>query len=935
MNIRLCLSSFLHFTRPLSSVLRPLSFTILISLTPLLSHADYTEGDYTYTVANGQATITDFNSSFSGALSITSFLGGCPVTSIGDYAFEECTGLTSVTIPGSVKNIRLRAFAWCTGLNDVVIPNSVTTFGASAFESCHGLTSVTIPNSVTSIGDYAFYDCIGLNTLSIGSGVTSIGASAFEYCASLTSVAIPNNVSSIGDSAFYECIGLNTLSFGSGVISIGVSAFECCTSLTSVTIPNNVSSIGDSAFGYCEGLNTVTIGSGVTSIGAYAFQCCGGLISITIPNNVRSIGDSAFDNCAGLNTVFIGSGVTSIGNSAFYICTGLTNITVDAGNPAYASSGDVLFSKDFTILIQYPGGKTGAYAIPPGVTAIGDYAFGGCIGLTGVSIPDSVTNIGDCAFYDCSGLTSVTIPDNVTSIGTGIFGSCTILTNITVAASNRAYASADGVLFDKNFTVLIQCPGGKTGSYAIPGSATNIGSSSFMRCTNLTSVIIPDSVTAIGYDAFFHCTSLTNVTVGCGVTSIGDRAFAWCLDLTSVYFDGNAPTGDNYYLFAGTSATVYYLIGTTGWEPTFGGRPTVLLPYAFTLVDDTVTITAYFGTNSEATIPAFIKGKPVTAIASKAFHNCTGLIRVSIPDSVTTIGDSAFENCTGLTWITIPDGTTSIGDSTFENCTGLTSITIPKTVTSIGDSAFSGCTNLTSVLFQSNPPETLGTNVFSSSTGTIYYLPAFAANWPSTFGERPTVLSGVSYTVSANQATITRFNSPYSGPLTIPIALGGYPVVAIRFNAFSNCTGLTSVIIPARVTSIGNGAFSNCTGLTNLLFRGNVPTIVGSAILSSTPATVYYLPGTTGWGPIFAAHPTVCWNPAVQRDAGFGFASGRFAFNIAGTTNIPVKVEACTNLSTHVWSPVTNASLGVSGKIYVTDPASAALPARFYRIVFP
>ena len=148
------------------------------------------------------------------------------VTSIGSYAFYDCSGLTSVTIPNSVTSIGDFAFYYCSGLTSVTISNSVTSIGNSAFSSCSGLTSVTFPNSVTSIGNYAFSMCSGLTSVTIPNSVTSIGNHAFRYCFGLTSVTIPNSVTSIGDEAFYDCSGLTSVTIGSGVTSIGNNAFD-------------------------------------------------------------------------------------------------------------------------------------------------------------------------------------------------------------------------------------------------------------------------------------------------------------------------------------------------------------------------------------------------------------------------------------------------------------------------------------------------------------------------------------------------------------------------------------------------------------------------------------------------------------------------------------------------------------------------------------
>ena len=356
---------------------------------------------YTYVFSSdNKVTITGCDKSAKGAITIPSEIDGKPVTSIGYKAFEDCTGLTSITIPNSVTSIEDSAFKYCRGLTSITIPNSVTSIGYSAFKYCTRLTSITIPDSVTSIGDWAFDGCTGLTSINVASDNNNYYSDnngvlfnkkkteliRYPEGKSQTSYTIPNSVTSIGVGAFFDCTGLTSITIPNSVTSIGDGAFEWCTGLTSITIPNSVTSIEGWAFNVCTGLTSITIPNSVKSIGDGAFEYCAGLTSITIPNSVTSIGYRAFYDCTGLTSITLGNSVTSIGDMAFADCTGLTSIT-----------------------------------IPNSVTSIRDRAFDGCTGLTSITLGNSVTSIGYEAFYKCTGLTSITIPNSVTSIGRGAF----------------------------------------------------------------------------------------------------------------------------------------------------------------------------------------------------------------------------------------------------------------------------------------------------------------------------------------------------------------------------------------------------------------------------------------------------------------------------------------------------------------------------------
>ncbi len=474
----------------------------------------------------------------------------------------------------------------------------------------------------------------------------------------------------------------------------------------------------------------------VTSIADKAFYHSYSLTSIMIPDSVTSIGKEAFYNCPKLTSVIIGNGVTSIGRTAFWNCTSLTSITM--GNS---------------------------------VTSIGDSAFQDCSGLTNVKIPSRVTSIGGAAFSGCS-LTSITIPDSVTSIGDWAFA-CRSLTSITVNLNNKNYSSKDGVLFDKDQTVLIDYPiGKKETNYTIPSSVTSIHingfgdvGSAFSGCANLKSITISSSMTSIGSYVFSSCTSLMNVIIPDSITSIVSGAFSGC-SLTNITVSADNP---NYSSREGVL---------------FNKKQTVLIDYP------------KGKKGSNYTIPS-----SVTSIENNAFSGSSSLTSITIPDSVVSIGDSAFSGC-GLTSITIPNSVNNIGDQAFIGCRSLTSAMISDSVASIGSSTFYNCPNLTSVYYQGNPPSGGEGMYYLTPSTLISYYPAGNRLWQA---------------VIKNGKWQDRKTATWNPPTLSSISINGSNSVQVGGTATYTCTanysdGSTITVTPIWSISSGTSYASITSG---------------------------------------------------------------------------------------------------------------------------
>jgi hypothetical protein len=577
----------------MSASAKSLFAMLLVLAVPFLAGAQLR-----YTTFNGVATITGYGGP-PAVVVIPSVTNGFPVTIIGNSAFGGNQRVRGVIIPDSVTNIGASAFSNCGALTNATLSTNLIFMGSFAFSSCSNLTAILIPSG--NLSSFAFFNCSNLFTVTMSASVTSIGANAFEACPNLTSITIPSGVTNIGSLPFEFCYGLTNITvdaLNANYASVAGVLFDKYTNTLigfpfgrsgSYTNPAGVGNIAVDAFYQCAGLTNVTLLYGVTNIGNDAFYGCSNLTTIALPDSVVAMGPSAFEYCGMISSVVIPEGVTNIQSAAFAGCLSLTNATLSTN---LLSIGSSAFSDDTSL----PG-----IIFPGTLNDIDDYAFNFCTNLTGIIFPGSLKSIGYQAFVECS-IQNVNIPAGVTNIGLAAFEACRRLTNITVDLLNPAFASADGVLFDKSLATLLSYPPGKSGSYVMPASVTSISELSFVYCT-ATNIILSAGLTNIANNVFGYCSNgLANLSIPASVAFIGDYAFGGS-PLNGVFFQGNAPVlgGTNVFIYD-TNTIVYYLPGAVGWTNTFDGQPAVLWnPAAQTTAPNFGVRTNRFGFNITGT----------------------------------------------------------------------------------------------------------------------------------------------------------------------------------------------------------------------------------------------------------------------------------------------------------------------------------------------
>ena len=482
-----------------------------------------TSGDYEYEVLDdGTVSITKYNGSDE-EVTIPSEIDGKNVTKIGEFAFWRYSKLISINLPNSILEISEAAFGECSNLVNIDIAKSVIKIGKSAFQNCVALKEIHIPYSVTEIGEGAFIGCKNLKEISIPASVKEIKSSVFYRCSSLIYIDVDkDNKCYISDNGVLYSKDKSIL-----------MSYPQNMSNTTYSIPKGVLLIDDFAFSGCSYLERIELPETITEIGQYAFSGCDNIESIDIPKNVNKIG-----------------------GRAFFGCNNLSILDVDINNNFFASVDGVIFSKDKGTLMFCPNGKQGDYIIPDNVKIITADSFAGCEKLTNIKVAKSVVEINTGTFYGCYSLKSIIVDE-----------------------LNVVYSSLDGVLFNKDKTIIKFMPHAKTNDYRIPDNVEVIDSGAFYEsslsriiiplsvfeikdyafkgCSNLSNVELSNNIKEIGFEVFYGCSSLKEVIIPNGVSTIDTWTFLDCVNLKTIIIPDSVTNIDPMAFMGCSKLTIY------------------------------------------------------------------------------------------------------------------------------------------------------------------------------------------------------------------------------------------------------------------------------------------------------------------------------------------------------------------------------------------
>lgn len=734
------------------------------------------------------------------------------VKHLGDYAFAECEGMVSITMPDTLFENELKSnlFFKCSQLSSIIIPSNIVTIGDSCFNGCSMLKTVCIPSTVTTIGEYAFSGCSTMTQIYSVSGMPmleTLGAHCFENDEALQFFDCDlTNVTDIPDYAFYKC---KLLEFPKeypavSVVKVGLYAFYS-SGIVTVNINSVLSYFGDYAFAECKNLTSVTIYiNKINAFPNHVFENCSNAKFVFKENQGSiAVGDYAFCGCSEL-TEFQFASITSLGKYAFAYCN-----KIDMGNTKIDTENDAVSDYAFYMC----GNGVSLNGIEK-MKSIGKHAYDGCF-IDMIEpidfLLEEVEFVDEYAFSYCDGL-NISFGENIRRIQNYAFAGCNIVSDIhsEELINIGQYAFTEAVM--TSITVY--------GSYDLV-----VDKYAFSYCPNLERayIVIAKSVSET---AFVGCSSIKDLFIDDGNVKVVDGV-AYSKDLKTLRF---VVTRDLNYVDV-PADTMYIAAGAfSGWNNIIQVN---LLGRIVSIGDNAFTNCYYLRE---------INGlSKVSSIGKGAFDNCWALNNVTLSVNLTQLGDYTFRNCRSMDIFEMSPSIRTIGKGCFEGCSKLEVIDTYK-ATDIGDYAFKGCESMTTIIL----PEVanyLGEGLFENCYSLVNYkLPSGITSIPSymfrncksilsivvpdtvtSIGESAFENSGVKRAIISEKVKIIGEKTFYQCWNLVELELPR-TLTTIKEYAFSK-TGMQSVTLPYSLKEIGAHAFEGCPNLIGVTMRGSVSII--------------------------------------------------------------------------------------------------------------
>ncbi len=726
-----------------------------------------------------------------------------------------------------------------------------------------------ISDGITSIGDYAFFALSELKSVYIPDSVEAIGESAFEKCDKLQEISLPKSLKTIGDNAFRYCSKIESVEIPASVTAIGVTAFSNCEKLKDIYVSSDNTKYSDidgvlfnkdatELVSYPDGKNDkeYTLAESVIAIGDYAFDDCDSLKSINLGTKVETIGDNAFYGCSSIEAVYIPASVENIAQSAFVNgCDKLEEINVDKSNKYYSSEYGVLFDKHKTRLIRYPSVNNtacyeGEYDMPNSVKVIGAEAFRGCQTVELIRIYGGLQKIEIAAFMDFDSLYRIRFRGTIhnwSMVEKDILNEK--LDEISIVPMEgdlkKEFNAKVGVTYYlKDFVDNIEFNESLLENLVVSSSNTDVAT---VEKDKMTAISEGETIiTAVYIDNGSALAVSVKVIVtadgGSGNTGSFNLIEGEKMDLkdalsvpdefleTLVWNSSNknVVTVNNGVVTA-VDAGKAVVIATVNRDGSikYNIRCTINVEPKYTdesyFVTDGGVIKSYRGPDADVSIPPTIGGVTITEIGNMAFYYSSHVTKVEMPNSVKKIGDYAFTGCSALSNISLHEGITHIGTRAFSKCSSLIKMTIPSTVANEGYYWFSECSRLKTVVFAKGK-KTIGREISNSLIKSVV-IPSTVTEINFEAFKNCTELTSINIPNSVTHIGSNAFSNCYSLK-TVTIGSGLYTISSAMF---SNCTKLEKVTLGSKVVTIGANAFINCESLTEIVIPDSVKTIGSSA----------------------------------------------------------------------------------------------------------